>query len=314
MRRHGRTAKGTMRWYCPQCRVSGIRSRPDTRRRHEQRRFTRWLTGKASLSELAAIRHVTRQTLSQHFRLYFTRVALWQAPSSIRILILDGTYIHRRTLVALIALNERGEAYWQFVPWETAETWGSLLIRLPCPKVVVCDGQKGLLKKINALWPETAIQRCHFHVAKLARRYLTTRPKTQAGQDIKALVHALPRARTLHAARGWRHAYEAWERRYAALLAERTHYDDGVRVRWWYTHRNLRGVRSLIHGAYPHLFTYLQIPGTPNTTNHLEGGVNAGIAEALRLHRGLRLHQKKTLVSVLLAERNRTKKATRKFT
>lgn len=313
MRRHGHTAKGTPRWYCPRCRKSGIKSRPDTSRRHELRQCIRWLTGKASLSELAAKSRLTRRTLSKRFRRHFGNAVFWRSPPFIRTLVLDGTYIHGRSLAALIALTEQGEAYWRFAPWETSETWGTLLVRLPRPRVVVCDGQKGLLKKINELWPRVAIQRCHFHVAKLARRYLTTRPKTEAGREVRELIRIVPLIQNLKAAHEWRRAYEAWEARYAAFLSERTYYGDGRRIRWWYTHRNLRGMRSLIRGALPHLFTYLRYPGTPNTTNHLEGGVNAGIAEALRLHRGLRIHQKKTLVSLLLAERNRKIKATRKF-
>jgi hypothetical protein len=274
----------------------------------------RWLTGKASLSEIATARNITRQALSKRFRPYFKREALGKPPSHIRTLILDGTYIHGRALVALIALTDQGDARWQFAQQETAATWWTLLMRLPPPRVVVCDGQKGLLNVLQALWPGTAIQRCHFHIAKLARRHLTLRPKTAAGWEIKALIHALPRARSLPAAWAWRKAFRAWERRHAALLAERSYFNDSMRTRWWYTHRNLRGVRSLIQGAFPHLFTYLRHPGVPNTTNMLEGGVNAGIAEMLRLHRGLRIHQKKTLVSVLLAERNRREKPTRKFT
>lgn len=303
-----------MRWRCAPCGLTGVRSRLDVQQRHELRRFVRWLTGKASLGEIAAAWKVTRQALSKRFRPYFRREASWRPPPHIRTLILDGTYVHGRALVVLIALTDRGEACWQFSPQETAATWSTLLMRLPPPRTVVCDDQKGLLKVLQALWPLAAIQRCHFRVAKLARRHLTLRPRTAAGWEIKALIHALPRVRSLSAARVWRKAFLSWQRRHATLLAERSYLSGGARIRWWYTHRNLRGVRSLVEGALPRLFTYLRYPGVPNTTNALEGGVNAGIAEMLRLHRGLRLHQKKTLVSVLLAERNRREKATRKFT
>jgi len=222
--------------------------------------------------------------------------------------------VHGRSLVVLVALTEDGTACWTFAPRETAATWSGLLERMPRPAVVVCDGQKGLLKAIHAVWPGVAIQRCHFHVLQLARRYLTRRPKTEAGQDIQALMRQMTVARTHEDAGAWRRAYDAWEKKYASFLVERTYYRAGTRMRWWYTHRNLRGMRSLIQGALPHLFTFLDHPGTPNTTNHVEGGINAMIAEALRLHRGLRLHQKETLVSLLLVERNRRKNATRKFT
>lgn len=313
MRRYGYTAKGTARWYCSRCRMSSIWTRPDTSIRHERQQFIRWLAGKASLSEIAKRHKITRRALTKRFRPYFAKQATWQSPRAIHTLTLDGTYIHGRALVALLALTDDRAAYWMFAHRETAETWGALLVCLPRPQVVVCDGQKGLHAILEELWPQTAIQRCHFHVAKLARRHLTLKPKTEAGREAKTLIHLLPPISTLHLARQWQRAYLAWEERYATLLAERTYHHDGTRMHWWYTHRNLRGVRSLVRGALPHLFTYLRFPGTPNTTNHLEGGVNAGIAEALRLHRGLRLHQKKTLVSILLADLNRRRNATRKF-
>ena len=314
MRRHGYTARGTPRWYCPECRKTGVRLRPDTQKRHERQRLIRWLTGKTSVWELARAYRVSRQILSRRFRPYFQRTASWQAPAAIRILVLDGAYVHGRSLVVLVALTEDGIACWTFAPRETAAAWCMLLDQLPRPAVVVCDGQKGLLKALHAVWPGVGIQRCHFHVLQLARRYLTRHPKTEAGQKIQALMRNLVHIRTESAADGWRIAFEAWEARYASFLAERTYYRAGIRMRWWYTHRHLRGMRSLVQRAAPHLFTFLQYPGTPNTTNHVEGGVNAMIAEALRLHRGLRLHQKETLVSLLLAERNQRKNATRKFT
>jgi hypothetical protein len=54
--------------------------------------------------------------------------------------------------------------------------------------------------------------------------------------------------------------------------------------------------------AIPYLFTYINRPGVPNTTNLVEGWVNSAIAEALRLHRGLRLSEKKMLVSIILTK------------
>lgn len=313
MRRHGKTARGTQRWRCVPCGRTAVRRRPDARERHGRGQFIRWLTGKASLAELAGRQRVTRRTLTERFGRYFGEAYGWRPPAAIRTLVLDGVYVHGRILVTLIARTERGALCWSFAPHESAATWGELLAQLPRPQVVVCDGHTGLLKELKARWPRVAIQRCHFHLAKAARGYLTRRPKTAAGREVRSLIRRVPHVRSSRGERVWLRRYAGWEARHAALLSERTYYADGGRLRSWYTHRNLRGVRSLIRGALPHLFTYLRYPGTPNTTNHVEGGVNALVAEGIRLHRGLRLHQKRTLVSLLLAARNRVKKATRKF-
>lgn len=314
MQRYGKTAAGTPRWYCARCRVSGTRTRLDTVVRHEWKRFIRYLTGKASISEYALEKDMARETLSRRFSHYFTLRPSWRPPLSIHMLILDGSYIHGREHMVLIALTEHGIAYWHFVPRETTEAWRWLLMHLPRPQVVVCDGHAGLLSAVNALWPGIAIQRCHFHIAKLARHYLTLRPKTDAGREAKALIHIIPRIKTTAEENEWCAAYAEWKERHMSFLAERTYYRQDNRVRWWYTHRNLRGIRSLIDGALPHLFTHLRYAGIPNTTNHVEGGLNAIIAGKIWLHRGLNMKQKEVLVGAILIERNRRRKPTRNVT
>lgn len=314
MWKHGYTTAGTTRWYCARCRASGTRTRTDTAVRHERNRFMRYLTGKASVHEYALKKGIVRETLSRRFRRYFLLKPSWHIPLYIHTLILDGSYIHGRTRMVLIALTEEGAVCWQFVPRETTEAWRGLLVRLPRPQVVVCDGHTGLLSAINSLWPGIVIQRCHFHIAKLARYYLSLRPKTDAGKEAKTLVAIIPRVKTTEEENEWHAAYAAWRERHTAFLSERTYYHDHNHLRWWYTHRNLRGIRSLLDGALPHLFTYLRYAGVPNTTNHVEGGLNAMIAGYIYLHRGLNMNQKEALVGALLTERNRRRKPTRNVT
>lgn len=314
MRRHGYTSRGKQRWRCLRCAVTAIRQRPDTRLRHQRHRAWQWLTGKISASEIARSFGLTRQSLSKQWQKVFSQPVDFVCPNSISILVLDGIYIHRRKLMALIGLADDRQLVWFFAQRETSESWFSLLSGLPAPKVVVGDGHSGLMPTLKALWPKTAIQRCQFHVLKLARVYLTRQPRTEAGRELQALLWTLTRRRT-HEARDEFHAlFENWCERYQSLLSERSHSIDGQgKKHWWYTHKKLRGVRSLLVNASPRLFTFLDYPGCPNTTNAVEGGINTQIAEALRLHRGLRLNQKPTLVSFILARINR-RKTTRKVT
>jgi hypothetical protein len=278
------------------------------------KRFVRYLTGKGSVSEHAKKIGMARETLSRRFHKYFPMKLSWRVPLCIHTLILDGSYIHGRERMALIALTDTGAICWHFVPRETADAWRELLVRLPRPQIVVCDGHAGLLSAINGLWPGIAIQRCHFHIAKLARHYLTLRPKIDAGREAKYIVARIARVKTMEEENEWRGAYTLWRERHTAFLAERTYYHDHNRIRWWYTHPNLRGIRSLIDGALPHLFTHLRYADVPNTTNHVEGGLNAIIAAYIYLHRGLNAQQKEALVGALLTERNRRRKTTRNVT
>jgi hypothetical protein len=260
------------------------------------------------VSEIAQSAGLTRQSLSKQFQIIFTQPANFTYPRSIAVLVLDGIYIHGRTLLALIGLADNRHLVWSFAPRETSGSWFGLLSSLPVPRVVVCDGHSGLMPILRALWPNTAIQRCHFHVLKLARVYLTLRPRTKAGQELQILLWTLTSCRTHQAREVFQNKFETWCRQHEILLSERSHsIDDRGRKHWWYTHKKLRGVRSLLVHALPNLFTFLDYPGCPNTTNAVEGGVNAQIADALRLHRGLRLHQKQTLVSFVLAKINQGK-------
>ncbi len=108
------------------------------------------------------------------------------------------------------------------------------------------------------------------------------------------LLYALKTVRTQEAKKHWILLYKIWEKKYDYKVF-RARSDNGK-----FVYQRLRSVRFVMRRAIPYLFTYIDHPGVPNTTNLVEGWVNSAIAEALRLHRGLRLNEKKMLVSVML--------------
>ena len=223
MRRHGYTARGRQRWRCLRCGLTDVRRRPDARLRHMRRRAWQWLTGKASVSEIARSADLTRRALSKQFQIIFTEQADFIRPRSINILVLDGIYIHGRRLVTLIGLADNCHLVWSFTNRETSGSWFALLSNLPIPSVVVCDGHSGLVPVLKALWSKTAIQRCHFHVLKLARVYLTRQPRTDAGREFQALLWTLTSCRTHQAKEKFRNQFETWCRQHETLLNERSH-------------------------------------------------------------------------------------------
>ena len=131
---------------------------------------------------------------------------------------------------------------------------------------------------------------------------LTRNPKTLAGQDLRKLGKQLPTIRTRRQKRRWIRLWKHWHSKYHYFLAERSYGDIKNKKRgWWYTHKKLRAVRSLIQNSLPHLFTFIGHPEIPRTSNYVEGGINSRIKELLHRHRGLNLAQKQTLVSWFLA-------------
>jgi Transposase, Mutator family len=308
MQRRGKTAQGKQRWKCIDCKTSSVKIRNDHREKKRWSLFVKWLTSKWSLEDFARQEHVTIRTLSRWFEPLWNTVPQPRPIISIpRILILDGTVLKRGSLVLLIAADgDTGEpVFWMPVIRETAESWERFLdvfYGVGVPQVIVCDAQKGLLKAIGTVFPGVLIQRCMTHVIRQAKGWLTQHPKTKTGRELLALVLRLSSIQTRRQKRKWIREFCSWKRRHHRFLKERTQALSG---RSWYTHRVLRGVRSLLTNATPDLFRFIRDPSVPKTSNTVEGGLNARLKELIRCHRGTTLQGKLVLCCWYLFERQR---------
>jgi hypothetical protein len=313
MQRHGKTAAGTQRWRCVDCALSSIRQRSDQRYRQYFRSFVKWLTGTREQSAIARELSISRMQLSRRFELCWSLPAPASPPATEadHVLILDGVYLSGRTNAVLIARNLTHVRSWDFHERECFLAWDRFLARIPAPAVVVCDGQKGLSEAIKRHWPHTKVQRCLVHVERFVRSRISMRPKTEAGRALWQLTRALWDVETTADANRWIKRFHTWEQQYADFLKERSYAPETGR--WWYTHRTLRAARSHLKNALPHLFTFTVVPGTPRTSNHVEGGTNARLKELTRRHRGLSPERKRTLAAYFLHSKSE-KKPTRNVT
>jgi hypothetical protein len=313
MYRYGKTSAGTQRWWCKKCGGSGVRSRVDRRTDQYRRTFIRWLTGTASLTEIAKRTSCSRQQLSTRFE------PLWREPppqpealtGEIDTLVLDGVYLSGRVNVALIARALENEYSWSFSERECFSAWDAFLSRIPPPALVVMDGQKGLHEAVLKHFPHARIQRCVVHVERFVRSCISRQPKTEAGRELWKLTRSLWEVCTPQDAQQWITSFEVWNEKHEAFLKERSY--SSQTGRWWYTHRKLRAARSHIKNALPYLFTFVEILEAPRTTNHVEGGVNARLKELVHRHRGLSPERKRIMTAYFLASKTK-KKPTRKFT
>ena len=313
MQRYGKTSAGTQRWRCTNCNRSSIRRRTDQRQRQYFRSFVRWLIDTREQSAIANKVRISRRQLSRRFE------QCWQQPTpsppfvteSDNVLILDGVYLSGRTNATLIARNLTHVRSWDFYERECFVAWERFIARIPTPLVVVCDGQKGLLEAIKRHWSHAKVQRCLVHVERFIRSRISTRPKTEAGQDLWKLTRSLWEVKTVCDANAWVERFHNWEKEYADFLKERSYSPDTKH--WWYTHRTLRAARSHFRNALPNLFIFTIIPGTPRTSNHVEGGTNARLKELVRRHRGLPPNRKRVLAAYFLCSKLE-KKPTRNVT
>lgn len=315
MQRWGKTVASTVRFYCPSCQKSSVRKRSDVIEAARYHLFVAWLTGTKSLTEIAKSRHISRQSLAAWLRPFRKTCPVPLVPGEpVDVLVIDGLYLESRSHCVLIGKTPRAVVFWMFAERETYGSWRLFCQRIPAPRVVVCDGQRGMRSAIRDVWPQTRIQRCIIHVFQLATARLTQRPKSDAGQTLRVLIHEMLLVRTRRQKRRWIRGYRGWRKRYDSFLKERTiGQQPGKKRTWWYTHKRIRSVRSLLDNALPDLFTYIGHPEIPRTTNHVEGGINSRLAELLHRHRGISLEKKEVLVATFLS-RKQGQKPTRNFT
>lgn len=290
MRRYGKDRYGRQRWQCCRCGQIVVHKRPDHQRRASAQLLAQWLTSSQSLSHFAHIRNVSLSTIQRHLAVSWRSCPLptpYIRPA--RVIVLDALSVVKHQCMAFIARDAvRGPVMnWQFAPRESHATWKQFLIRLPKPRYVVCDGQRGLLKAISEQFPDALIQRCMIHVIRQANLWLTRNPRMRAGVQLQALVRVLPKVQTRRQKRKWIRLFKYWCRKHHDFLKERT-YSPANPKRWWYTHRKLRAVRSLLKHSSPDLFRFIKDRAVPRTSNHVEGGINSRMKDLFRRHRGIK--------------------------
>ena len=211
------------------------------------------------------------------------------------IIVMDTTYFKRMFGVMVFRCPHRKKnLLWRFLPYETIMAYKDGIEELRTQgwnvKAIICDGRRGLLKGFSV-----PVQMCHFHQAAIVTRYVTRRPKLEAGQDLQSLMRFLPKVDEAQFT-CW---LELWYDKWGEFLKERT--IDDITGTWHYTHGRLRSAYYSVKRNLPYLFTYLRHPDLdiPNTSNSLEG-IFTHIKKNIRLHGGLRIHQKQPMIEEFL--------------
>ncbi|MGP9527053.1 IS1249 family transposase [Glutamicibacter sp. AOP5-A2-18] len=295
--KNGKTGAGRTRWRCKNCGASSTVSRPDIIAKAQFTGFYHWATGKHSIAELGIPRRTFHRTTAWCWQV---QPHLEQTGEQHRYLMLDGTYFNG--YCALTAFNGKHIIDWQFCNREKVASWTLMLQRMTPSQIAVIDGNGALESVITALWPEVKIQRCFFHIRQTMIKHLTLNPRTVPGQQLLTLTRALMKVETKEQAEHWTEQFYQWQSMHAVTLKERTYAKGKSEPRpwyvrpnqtWWYTHINLRRGEKLFDSLLKkgQLFQWLDLAlegeVLPRTTSPLEGGINAGIKDQLRLHRGL---------------------------
>ena len=156
---------------------------------------------------------------------------------------------------------------------------------------VVVDGRRGM----TTVFKDIPVQVCQFHQMKTVTKYLTRRPETQAGQELRAAMLCLPKSNEKEFAK----LLAEWKKNWNKCLTDKTSIL-GTR-RWYYTYKKIRSAYLSLERNLPFLFTYQKYPELhiPNTTNSLDGSFTH-LKDKVNIHHGLRKDRRYKMIQEIL--------------
>lgn len=155
----------------------------------------------------------------------------------------------------------------------------------------VVDGRRGLA----SVFKDIPVQICQFHQIQRVTKYLTRRPRTDAGKELRTLALTLTKTDE----KTFTQALTTYEKRWKQFLNEKTLILGLTRPQ--YTHKNVRSAFFSLRRNLPYLFTYQKYPelNIPNTTNTIDGSF-ASVKKKTAQHHGLRRDRRFKVISELL--------------
>lgn len=166
--------------------------------------------------------------------------------------VIDCVYF-KRSLIYLIVRDwyRQRNIYFKRISYETIEEYLSSIKHLEEKGIIidgiVIDGRRGLFQALSLKYP---IQICQFHQKQIITRYLTTKPKTEAGVSLKEIVNKLTKMDET----SFKTLLTSWYEKYQSFLKEKT--INPITKRWFYTHKRLRSAYRSLKTNLPYLFTY----------------------------------------------------------
>ena len=131
---------------------------------------------------------------------------------------------------------------------------------------------------------------------KNVTKYITRKPETQAGKELRIIMLTLTRSTEKEFAT----TLSVWHQTWGDYINEKT-YVTGTK-HWYYTHKNVRSAYRSLATNLPYLFTYQKYPhlNIPNTTNSLDGSF-VHLKDKVKLHHGLKKERRYKVIEELLS-------------
>lgn len=146
------------------------------------------------------------------------------------------------------------------------------------PHGATMDGERQTMSMTRAIWPGITIQRCLYHIQREGMRWLRSKPKTKAAQELRRLLNSLCSIQSIKERNQFLQTYRTWLKKYRDYV-----YSLPMQIK---SNFDLKRTIALIDNAVPDMFHYLMDSNIPKTSNMLEGFYSR-LKLAYRFHRGL---------------------------
>lgn len=212
--------------------------------------------------------------------------------------IIDATFFTRSDGVLIARANSRN-LLWKEIETEKVEYYEEIISMLLATGITissfVIDGKRGVLHMILKKFQGIPVQYCQFHQIQIITRYLSKKPKLEAGKELRELTLTL----TKTDCKTFTEKLDEWHERWEEFLAEKT--TDVITKKWHFTHKRLRSAYRSLKTNLPYLFVCLDHPelNMPNTTNSCDGSF-AHWKGRLGVHRGLNKERRRKMMNYLL--------------
>ena len=159
------------------------------------------------------------------------------------------------------------------------------------PLSFTIDGRQGVIQLLENMFPSVPIQLCHFYLVQNISRYMTKRPKTGCGKELRELILELKAS----SEEKFTKKYNELKERYKEFLKERNESGE-------FKHKKLRSAFNVIKRQLPYLFTFEKFPDLriEKTTNLCEGSFGHWKCK-VNLHRGISTERRNQMASWLLS-------------
>lgn len=269
--------------------------------------FKEWVIGRQTINRICQTSGYSEKTLRRYFENYLDKIpALSVRPSENVNLLIDGTYFSNELCV--VVYRDNTIRYTQLYRITNGEWYDEIkedlenLIKIGVQiESITCDGHKSILKAARKVCRNVPVQRCIIHVQRMCRIWLTRRPQSAAGIDLRRIVGVLHRIENREQWGYWVVELIKWHKRHEHYINEKTFKKDTGR--FWYKHKMVRRCFSVIKRALPDMFHYLDNPKIPKSTNGLESFFGH-LKSHITIHRGLSKKHRRSFIKWYLHFKN----------